>query len=62
MCGSVHYSDAETIVLATSHAASSKLHRATSAKRARRNDQHSLQEVGTNVHQNHQCQQILESL
>jgi hypothetical protein len=38
MCGSVRYRDAETTVPATSHATSSKLHRATSSKLARISD------------------------
>ena len=38
MCGSVRYRDAETTLSATFRAVSSQLHRATSAKLARRND------------------------
>jgi hypothetical protein len=58
MCGSVRYRDAETT--ATCHAASSELHRPTSARLAPRNDQqHSAQAVRTYGASGIRCQRIL---
>jgi hypothetical protein len=60
MCGWVRYRDAEATVPVTCRAGSSELHRVTSAKLARRNDQqHPAQSVRTHGAPNLQCQRIL---
>jgi hypothetical protein len=57
MCGSVRYRDAEATVPVTCRPASSELHRAISAKLARRNDQqYFVQAVRTHGAPNRRCQ------